>query len=322
MRFLRYYIFLIGVFLFGVLRVNAASITPRINMDQTIQDGYLTIVLGFKDQEVISINHDMQYDTDKLKLIDITGLEEFQIEEKPISSEKSTQTVSISVTNSTSYYDTNYAVITFEVTDDFEPEDTARIFFKNYVATSSDGINFYNQGKIMTLIRDNANTMEYLLEDITNMTGFDLWLDKNIFKLIICFIIFIVAIIVIVNFPSKKTFSETRDDKMRKQIKEENYKNNEYIAPVTINKEYLEKFDKESPKEEKVIDIFEHNATLGQMEATQEIPKLKKDIPKLKEEKKEEKATSMKENGEDLAIFQPMFEEENKDNTDDKYDTL
>lgn len=315
MRFFKYIILSIVTFFTFNLIALAAPFSITVNMEATITDNTLSIVVGFKDEEVQAISHYISYDAEMLSLIDVVSLENFTVTKSNEVEDGKYRTLKILADTDGSFYDTNYAVIIFELKDKFAVKESTHVFFYGYEAVGSDMVLMRNSGVDINLRRDTSSTMLYTSANIDNFTRIRIWLEENLLKLVIGVVVFIGVIIIIVNLPSPKK-GISREKKIAHQIKSGAAKDNEYITPVKVNLANVDKMlDKEEPKEEKVINPFVHNATLN-------TPK----TDTIKEEKADVKEDDIfielpddeKKSDDGLAVINPItFEDSNKSTKDD-----
>ena len=191
MRFFKYIILSIVTFFTFNLIALAAPFSITVNMEATITDNTLSIVVGFKDEEVQAISHYISYDAEMLSLIDVVSLENFTVTKSNEVEDGKYRTLKILADTDGSFYDTNYAVIIFELKDKFAVKESTHVFFYGYEAAGSDMVLMRNSGVDINLRRDTSSTMLYTSANIDNFTRIRIWLEENLLKLVIGVVVFI-----------------------------------------------------------------------------------------------------------------------------------
>lgn len=341
MKILRYLLCSLFTFVFIIPSVlaGASQFEPTINMEPEIIDNQIMIIVGYRGEDSMVITQELGYDATKLSLVDITPLESFIVTKSNNQEAGDYQTIKVLADSDYSYSDTNYAVVTFELRDAFKTGKTTDVFFYNYYAAGADKTKVRHKGYVMTLIKDSNSSMLFLLNEINSQTKIKYWFYNNVIFIIIGILIIIGIIIVIFSIPSKRK-KEHREGNMRDQIKQPNY-HVDNIAPIKIDTgmiENLGKKEREINKEEiyQVSDINPFGGTTAESKFNQPTnennvassvnvidpfntkinPETKddgiKEIPEIPETK-EEPFKEIKDNGEDLVLFQPMFDDDKKD---------
>lgn len=284
--------------------VFASAFEPTINMDTEINDGYISIVLGFKGTEVMALTNNLVFDEKLLVLEDITALEDFVVTRGDNIQEKKYTSVKILADSDYAFLDTNYAVVTFKLTDNFKIKDKTRIFFENYEVTGLDKIKKRDKGFLLTVTRDSKSSVLFLMGDITDRTNLELWFEDNILKIGLIILGVLAIFIIIINLPKKKK-GVSPEKKINEQIKT--------VYQVETPSEQI-KFNQSEIKEaeifeEKVIDPFNMKLSENQQNETiKETIKEEQTVdPGFVELEDEEKKSD------DLVIFQPVFEDGEKD---------
>lgn len=312
MKKIKYLLITLVTFFCLSVSVNAASFKPTINMSNEINDNMISIVLGFTNEEVIALTQEITYDSTKLTLVDVTALENFTVTKSIENIDGDLTTIKILADSEYSLHDTNYAVLTFSLTNKYKVKSSTRIRLSNYEAAGSDKIKMRNPGYVMRVDRTDAKNVLFIMEDITKLTDIKIWFEDHLVIILISCAAFIVLLFIIVHIPSKKTY-ESRDKKISSQIRGENFDNSNYIKPVTINRAALyeppklkEKHHEPSPE---MLNPFNMSAPQNNMvnkPAPIDMPKIKSDDPFV-----ELGTEPTKEEG--LIHFKPMFGEEEKD---------
>lgn len=341
MKILRYLLcsLLTFVFIIPSVLAGASQFEPTINMEPEIIDNQIMIIVGYRGEDSMVVTQELGYDATKLSLVDITPLESFTVTKSNNQEAGDYQTIKVLADSDYSYSDTNYAVVTFELRDAFKTGKTTDVFFYNYYAAGADKTKVRHKGYEMTLIKDSNTSMLFLLNEINSQTKIKYWFYNNVIFIIIGLLVIIGIIIVIFSIPSKRK-KEHREGNMRDQIKQPNY-HVDNIAPIKIDTGMIENFGKkerEINKEEiyQVSDINPFGGTTAESKFNQPTNENNvsssvnvidpfntkinsenqedgiKEIPEIPETK-EEPFKEIKDNGEDLVLFQPMFDDDKKD---------
>lgn len=249
MKILRYMVVIIGSLFIMMCGVSAASTNfePTINMQPDITENQLQILLGYKGEEVMAINHTFSWDSRYVTLLDVIPLENFTITKGNEVEDGYYRTINILADSDYSFLDTNYALLIFEVTDKFKVGSKSDIIYYNYEAVGPVKDKFRHKGSVMTLQRDTNSEMLFLLGDIDNNFKMKYWFKQNYLIFIFVGLIIIAILVVIFNLPSKRK-TEHREKEIRNQTKEPTYIPKKEVSPYKIDNEVLDNIGGAKPQ--------------------------------------------------------------------------
>lgn len=241
-------IFLLGVISILITPVYARTFNPTYEIDTQIYNGdTVYIKLGIRDQNMQAVSGTLSYDSDKLTFVRATGLNSYEIDYGKELSEDKYKTFKFVADSNIGNDNIEFMELSFKITSDFDIHDTADIFFYNYEIASSDLKKYRDNGKIMTLDREEKDLMLFNLEEIDSSTKSKYWMKKH--KTLIISVILVVIAVIIAFFliPSKRK-KESREENMRKQKRPENYDRENISSFVSrIEKNVTEETIVESP---------------------------------------------------------------------------
>lgn len=241
MKILRYLVIVVAsLFIFsGNVNAAASNFEPTINMQPDITENQLQILLGYKGEEVMAINHSISWDSTYLTLLDVVPLENFTVTKGNEVEDGVYRTISILGDSDYSFTDTNYALLIFEVTDKFKVGKKSDVIYYDYQAVGPNKNKLRHKGLVMTLQRDTNSEMLFLMGDIDNNLKIKYWFKQN--YLIVAFILLVIValIVVILNIPSKRK-NEHREKDIVKQTKEPTYIPKQEVSPYKIDNQVLD----------------------------------------------------------------------------------
>lgn len=126
-------------FLFGIsMQVEAGEFTPTINIERTIIDNNIYVMLGYKGENVLALSQSLSYDEDMLSLVAITPLENFSLTKSKEYAKEELKKVNILVDSNISYTDIDFVILTFSLTPKFQVGKQAKLFFQEYEAAGPE----------------------------------------------------------------------------------------------------------------------------------------------------------------------------------------
>lgn len=225
MKKLKY--FLIAVLTFFVLEFNVMAVSSNfestINMEPDITENRVNVVLGFTGEEVMIVNQTLSYDSSKLKLVEVLPMDNFEVTTSVEKEEGSKyQTLNILADSDYSFNASNYCIAVFEVKPSFKVKKKADVFLYNVEATGPSQEKYRTSGSIMTMNRDTASEMYFLVSNVDNFTNIKYWFSEHVSLILIIILIIIGIVAIIFLLPSKRK-KEAREKKVANQLKPENY---------------------------------------------------------------------------------------------------
>ena len=202
-------ILIVSLFI-SITNVFAASskFEPTITTDSEIKKNEITILIGYKGENVSDISNYIGYNKEMLTLTKIDGVEEFKIDMTDENISNRYKTFKVIAKNENIYNDANYVSLTFKLTDKFSNNKRADIYFYTYNASSDADYKFRHDGVHLSLKRDSSDYMNYVLEPIDKMSKIKQNFYDNMYIYItgavIAFIIIIFFIIIPANNKNAK----------------------------------------------------------------------------------------------------------------------
>lgn len=210
------------VFEFNVLAVSS-NFESTINMEPDITENKVNVVLGFTGEEVMIVKQTLSYDSSKLKLVEVLPMDNFEVTTSVEKKEGSKyQTLNILADSDYSFDASNYCIVVFEVKSDFKVKKKADVFLYNVEATGPSKDKYRTSGNIMTMNRESASEMYFLMSNISNSTNVLYWFSEHTLLIVIIVLVIIGIVVLIFLFPSKRK-KEMRENKVTDQLKKENY---------------------------------------------------------------------------------------------------
>ena len=231
MKYVKYLVvILVSMFMFNTNVLAASSkFDPTINLEPEIVGNQITLILGYKGEEVMVVQHDLSWDSRYLTLVDVIPLEAFNVTKNNPIENGNYRTLSILGDSDYAFVDTNYAVVVFDLTDKFKVGTKTDLVWYNYESAGKEVFKYRHKGYIMTLERESRDKMVYLEKAIDNKTKYDYWLKHNWILLVLGVLVIIAIIVIILVWPTKRR-KEQREQKVKAQIRdaEYNYGKNSY----------------------------------------------------------------------------------------------
>lgn len=218
---------LIAVLTFFVLEFNVLAVSSNfestINMEPDITENKVNVVLGFTGEEVMIVNQTLSYDSNKLKLVEVIPMDNFEVTTSVEKKEDSKyQTLKILADSDYSFNASNYCIAVFEVKSNFKVKKKADVFLYDVEATGPSQEKYRTSGNIMTMSRDSASEMYFIITNVDKSTKIKYWFSEHIILIIIIVLIVIGGVVALFLIPSKRK-KEARENKVTDQLKPENY---------------------------------------------------------------------------------------------------
>lgn len=248
---IRRYMFIVITFLlcFSVnVFADSLNFEPFLSMATDITENQVKVALGFAGEEIMTVKETLTYDSNKLTLVEVQALDNFNVTTSPERKEGKYRTIDILADSDYSFNESNYAVLVFEVKPAFKKKNKSDIFLYDYTASGPDKIKYRSKGVISTLNRVSLSEMNFVLDNITDSTKIKYWVLNHMYVFVIILLIIVGAVVVILLLPSKRK-KEVREKSTEDLLKPENY--DPTSANIKIDKEAIEAID----KVEKPIDM-------------------------------------------------------------------
>lgn len=239
MKYIRY---IITVF-FCVVSMNVYAATsnfePTINMEPDITENQISIIVGYKGENLMAVTQNISYEPDYLSLIDVTMMDNFIVTKGNEKKDSNFQTLKILADSDYAFEDINYAVLTFELKDKFKVGKSSKVFMYSYEAIGPNKDKYRHKGYEMTLRRDEAGLMAFLLKIIDSSTKREYWLSQN-YLFIIAGILAIGGVIAMIFLIPTKRKREKRAEKIHQEMKENKNPSNKDVDPIKIDYDMIE----------------------------------------------------------------------------------
>lgn len=234
MKYLKY---MIMVF-FCMITVNVYAATsnfePTINMEPDITENQVSIIVGYKGENIMAVTQTISYEKKYLSLIDVTTMDNFVVTKGNEKQDGSFQTLKILADSDYAFEDINYAVLTFEVKDKFKVGKSSKIFMYSYEAIGPNKDKYRYKGYEMTLRRDEVGQMAFLLKMIDSSTKREYWLSQN-YLIIIAVVLVIGGIIGMIFLIPSKRKREERAEKIHQDMVENKNSEKGDVDPIKID---------------------------------------------------------------------------------------
>lgn len=224
MKYIKGFILIIFTCFFLNIKVLAASsnFDITINMQPDITENQVKVYVGFTGEEIMAVTHNLSYDSSKLTLVDVEALDNFVVTTGGETTDGKWKIIPILADSDYSFVDSNFAVLTFEVSESFKIDKTSDVFIYNVEASGPDKTKYRTQGEIMTMDRESASEMYFLTKDIDNSTNIKYWISEHLLLIALIILGIIGVVVLIIMLPSKRK-KEHRDSIVNDQLKKENY---------------------------------------------------------------------------------------------------
>ncbi len=159
--------------------------------------------------DVVALQHDIEYDNDKMTLKEITPNGSFNETHKVVKETKAKSYVNIVVDGEYAYSEAPYLKLYFEFTDKFLPFTSAQIRMRNNKAAGLGEklINIFD--KEITLTINGNNMLGVSSVDINNKLTVQEWFEKNKKYIISASIIILILIVLDILYVSRKNRKQT-----------------------------------------------------------------------------------------------------------------
>lgn len=250
MKIKKYLFIIVSMLLCFNMNVFAESskFEPFLTMPTDITENQVRVALGFAGEEIMTIKETLTYDSNKLTLVEVQALDNFNVTTSPEKKNGKYRTLEILADSDYSFNESNYAILVFEVKASFKKKNKSDIFLYDYTASGPDKIKYRSKGVISTLNRVSASEMNFVLDDITDSTKTKYWVLNHIYVFVIIGLIIVGAVVLIFLLPSKRK-KEVREKSTEDLLKAENYDPNS--SSIKIDREAIDAIG----KVEKPIDM-------------------------------------------------------------------
>lgn len=255
MKIFKYMILvLLSFFMFNTTIMAASSkFEPTINMEPEIVNNQLQIIMGFKGEEVMALNHFISWDSKYLTFVDIYPLEEFVVTKGEIKEDGDYRTIELVADSNTAFSDNNYALLVFDIDDSFKKGKRSDVIYYTYEGANYDKSRVRHIGVVQTLIRETSSSMGFLLNTIDDNTRLKYWFLENYMLIVFGALIVLAFIVVILSIPSKRR-KEAREKNIREQTKgDKTLDEYQEIVPIKIDMEEISSIG----EEKKEVDMSE-----------------------------------------------------------------
>ncbi len=239
MKYIRY---IITVF-FCMMTVNVYAATsnfePTINMEPDITENQISIIVGYKGENIMAVTQNISYESDYLSLVDVTMMDNFVVTKGNEHKDASFQTLKILADSDYAFEDINYAVLTFELKDKFKVGKSSKIFMYSYEAIGPNKDKYRHKGYEMTLRRDEVGQMAFLLKIIDNSTKREYWLSQN-YLIIIAAVLGVGGILLMIFLIPTKRKREKRAEKIHQEMTENKNIEKKAVDPIKIDYDMIE----------------------------------------------------------------------------------
>lgn len=242
MKYIRYF-FTIFVCMIAVNVYAATSnFEPTINMAPDITENQISVIVGYKGENIMALTQNIAYEREYLTLIDVTMMDNFVVTKGNEQQEGNFQTIKLLADSDYAFEDINYAVLTFELKDKFKVGKSSKVFMYTYEAAGPNKDKYRHKGYEMTLRRDDVGEMAFLLKAIDSSTKREYWLSQN-YLIIIAVVLVLVGIVATIFLIPSKRKKEKRAEKIREELngnKQVSEKKSKDIAPIKIDYDMIE----------------------------------------------------------------------------------
>lgn len=239
MKYIKYMV----TMLFCMMAINVYAATsnfePTINMEPDITENQISIIVGYKGENIMAVTQNISYERDYLSLVDVTMMDNFVVTKGNEKQESGFQTLKILADSDYAFEDVNYAVLTFEVKDKFKVGKSSKIFMYSYEAIGPNKDKYRHKGYEMTLRRDEVGQMAFLLSAIDSSTKREYWLSQN-YLLIIAVILGVGGIVAMIFLIPTKRKREKRAEKIHQEMTGEKTLDKKEVDPIKIDYSMIE----------------------------------------------------------------------------------
>ena len=184
---IKYFLVLfVSIFGFSLsVLAESSNFEPFITMDTDITENQVKLALGFAGEELMTVKSTLAYDSNKLSLVEVQALDNFNVTTSLEESDGKYRTIEILADSDYSFNESNYAVLVFEVKNNFKKNNKSDVFLYDYTASGPEKIKFRSTGVIATLNRVSISEMNFVLDNIDNGTKTKYWLLSHIYLFVI-----------------------------------------------------------------------------------------------------------------------------------------
>lgn len=239
MKYIRYII----TMFFCMMTVNVYAATsnfePTINMEPDITENQISIIVGYKGENIMAVMQNISYESNYLSLVDVTMMDNFVVTKGNEHKDASFQTLKILADSDYAFEDINYAVLTFELKDKFKVGKSSKIFMYSYEAIGPNKDKYRHKGYEMTLRRDEVGQMAFLLKIIDSSTKREYWLSQN-YLIIIAVVLGVGGILLMIFLIPTKRKREKRAEKIHQEMTEGKNPEKKEVDPIKIDYDMIE----------------------------------------------------------------------------------
>lgn len=239
MKYIRYIITMFVCMMAINVYAATSNFEPTINMEPDITENQISIIVGYKGENVMAVTQNISYERDYLSLVDVTMMDNFVVTKGNEKQDSSFQTLKILADSDYAFEDINYAVLTFEIKDKFKVGKSSKIFMYSYEAIGPNKDKYRHKGYEMTLRRDEVGQMAFLLKIIDSSTKREYWLSQN-YLIIVAIVLVIGGVIAMIFLIPTKRKREKRAEKIHQEMTGEKKIEKKNVDPIKIDYDMIE----------------------------------------------------------------------------------
>ena len=206
-----------------------------VSEDNDLVGVELTLILNGND--VVAIQHDMEFDSEKLELKEITANGSFNLTYGEVKKHGKKSSTTIVVDGDYAYTTAPYIKIYFEFTDKFLASSTALVRFSNVKAAGLGEKIININSKELSLTSNGNNMLSVTSREIDNEATIKEWINKNKQYLYIAGIVVVVLIVLDIIYVSIKNRKQTTPFNTNAQFKDNNAKHLRNTFTDTVENE-------------------------------------------------------------------------------------
>ena len=200
----------------GGIPVNASSFETEVHLQNSLEsDKTFSIIIGFSGKNIMAIQNQISYESEKLELISVSPVDDFVVTSSKPKDNNEYKVFNILADADHVYQNNSYAVLRFKVTDEFAIGKAARIFFSDYLAAGPYKTEFRNTGFYYTITRDEELSISAIKKTITDGTKYTIWLEDNFLLIVGGVAAFLFIVFILTHLPTGKL--ENRERKVIKK---------------------------------------------------------------------------------------------------------
>lgn len=242
MKYIRYFLTIFVCMIAVNVYAATSNFEPTINMAPDITENQISVIVGYKGENIMALTQNISYEREYLTLVDVTTMDNFVVTKGNEQKDGNFQTIKLLADSDYAFEDINYAVLTFELKDKFKVGKSSKVFMYTYEAAGPNKDKYRHKGYEMTLRRDDVGEMAFLLKVIDSSTKREYWLSQN-YLIIIAVVLVIVGIVATIFLIPSKRKKEKRAEKIREELNgktQVSEKNSKDIDPIKIDYDMIE----------------------------------------------------------------------------------